>query len=85
VPIIVKVADNRNDNAALAERVYDVWNCGGRMTSVHSDADKLRTGASELLDLQSGAFDVHGVGVGHRLDDDRVLAADFDTVYIDRY
>jgi hypothetical protein len=85
MPVVVKVADDGNDNAALAEPFYDVRNRSRGLTSVHGHPHKLRAGASELFDLERGAFDVHGVGVGHRLDYDGVLRADFDAVYVDYY
>jgi hypothetical protein len=56
-----------------------------RLTRVDGYAHELRTGSGELLDLQGGAFDIDGVGVGHRLNDYRVLASDLYPVYVYRY
>jgi hypothetical protein len=81
----VKISDDWNYDAALSEPVYDMWNRSRGLFSVHSHAHQLRTGACELFHLQGGAFDVHRVGVGHRLDDNWVVAADFYAVYVDRY
>ena len=52
---------------------------GGRGgIGVDRDADELRAGVGEARDLDRGRVGVGGVGVGHRLDDDRVRRADQD-------
>jgi hypothetical protein len=83
--VVVKVADDRDDNAALVEPLDDVRNGGRGLASVYRHSHELGTSAGELFDLLSGTFDVDGIGVGHRLNDDWVLPADSDPVYIDRY
>ena len=57
---------------------------GGRLVAVDRDAHELGAGARQRRDLARGAFDVGGVGVGHRLHDDRRAAADRDAADIDR-
>ena len=42
----------------------------------HGDADDLAAGLFEPMDLGDGRLDVVGVGRGHRLHPDRVVAAD---------
>src|SRR6185503_15313886 len=85
VPVVVKVSDDRDRNSAFAQEVNDVWYRGRGLAGVYCYAHELRPCASELFDLQRGAIDVDGVGIGHRLNDDGILTADFYAVYIDRY
>ena len=49
---------------------------GGRFGGVDGDAHHLGAGARQLLDLDRGGDRVRGIGVGHRLHDDRRAAAD---------
>ena len=49
---------------------------GGRLVAVDGDAHQLRAGAGKGCDLRHRAVDIGGVGIGHRLDDDRRVAAD---------
>ena len=46
--------------------------------SGHGDADEVRPGGGELVDLGDAGVDVVGVAGGHRLDGDRRIAADAD-------
>ena len=71
-------------DAALVEAFDDGGNGGGGVFVVHGDADDLRAGKGEGRDLVDGALNVGGVGVGHRLNDDRDLPADLDLPDFDR-
>ena len=53
-------------------------NGGGGLVAVDGQPHELGAGAGERGDLAGGRLDVGGVGVGHRLDDDRRAAADQD-------
>ena len=53
-------------------------NGGGGFVAVDRDANQLGAGARKGCDLRDGAVDIGGVGVGHRLHDDRRAAADGD-------
>ncbi|MGY4316809.1 hypothetical protein ACVWW1_006136 [Bradyrhizobium sp. JR3.5] len=75
---IVEVADQGRGDAQLAQAVADVRHGGGGFLAVDGDAHHLGAGAGERGDLGDGALDVGGVGVGHRLHDDRRAAADGD-------
>jgi hypothetical protein len=48
---------------------------------IDRDADELRSGVGQRLDLCDGRADVRGIGVGHRLHDDRRAAADLDAAH----
>ena len=75
---IMEIADQGRGDAALAQAVADMRNGGGGFLAVHRDADHFGAGARQRCDLGDGAFDIGGVGVGHRLHDDRRAAADGD-------
>src|SRR5437773_2497440 len=75
VAVVVKIADDRNRYAPLAQPFYDVRNRCGSLAGIHSDADKFGACARELLALERGAFDIDGIGVSHRLDNDWIVAA----------
>ena len=75
---VVEVADQRHVHADPVEALADLRHGGGRLVAVDGDAHELRAGPRELGDLRHGGVDVGGVGVGHRLDDDRGAAADRD-------
>ena len=73
---IVEVADQRDLDAHRRETVADAGNGGGRLVAIDGQPHEFRAGAGERGNLAGGRFDVGGVGVGHRLDDDRRAAAD---------
>jgi hypothetical protein len=74
----VKIADNR-DLAALIRRALDNLRYRRRrILVVDRHPDDLRSRVSEGDDLRRGRRRVCGIGIGHRLHDDRVIAADRD-------
>ena len=75
---IMEIADQRRGDAALAQLVADMRHGGRGLVAIHRDADHFGAGARQRCDLLDGALDVGGVGVGHRLHDDRRAAADGD-------
>ena len=83
VAVVVEVADDGRVPALGADTLDDVRDGGGSFVVVDGDADKLGAGAGECGDLLNGGFDVGGVGVGHRLDDDRSVGTDADAAYVD--
>ena len=60
------------------ETVADVGYGGGRLGTVDGNAHHFRSGAGKFGDLADGAVDVGCIGVGHRLHDDGMAAADHD-------
>ena len=56
---------------------------GGGLVAIDGDPHQFRTGAGQCRDLRDGALDIGGVGVGHRLHDDRRAAADLDAIDVD--
>ena len=81
--VVVEVADDGRGPALFADAVDDVGDGLGGVVVVDGDADELRAGAGECGDLLDGALDVGGVGVGHRLDDDRGGGADANLADVD--
>ena len=56
---------------------------GGALVAVDGDAHDLGAGAVQCCNLRDGLVDIGGVGVGHRLHDDRRAAADDHAADID--
>jgi len=75
---VMEIADQGRGDALLAQAVADVRHGGGGFLAVDRDAHHFRAGARQRGDLGDGAFDIGGVGIGHRLHDDRRAAADGD-------
>ena len=77
VAVVVEVADDRDVDAEVVASLRDHLRDGrGGLVGVDRDADELRAGVGEPGDLDRGRVGVRGVRVRHRLDDDRVGAAD---------
>src|SRR5947209_4402787 len=71
----MEIADDGHGNAELRAGVDDLGNGGGGGFGVDRDANELRAGAGERHHLIDRGSDVGGIGVGHRLNDDRMIAA----------
>ena len=84
VPDVMEVADQRHRHAELGEPLLDARHGGGRLVAVDRDAHQFRAGTRQRRHLARGALHVGGVGIGHRLHDDRRAAADHDAADIDR-
>ena len=80
---IVEVADDRHVDAHLEQPLLDVRHRRRRLVAVDGDAHDLGAGARERRHLPRGSLDVGGVGIGHRLHDDRRAAADHHAADID--
>ena len=78
MPVVVKVADDRDVHALVCEARDDLRDGRRRLVVVHRDAHELRAGCGERGDLGRGAGGVGGVGVRHRLHDDRMRRPDGD-------
>jgi hypothetical protein len=76
--VVVEVADQRHVDSHAVELLADVGHRGRRFRRVDRDADELRAGDRQLLDLDRGADRIDRVGVGHRLDANRRVTADRD-------
>ena len=83
VAVVVEVADDGRLPALGADAFDDVRHGLGGLIVVDGDADQLGAGAGERGDLLDGGFDVGGVGVGHRLDDDGGVGPDADAADVD--
>ncbi len=81
---IVEIADQRHEHAARwAQLVADMRHGGCALVAIDGDADDLGAGAPQLRHLAHGRLDIGGVGIGHRLDDDRGAAAHHHATDID--
>ena len=78
VAIEVKIADQRNGAIRAIERCANRRNRCGGLRCIDGDANELRAGLGERAHLRDRCGNVRGVGVGHRLHDDRSAGADRD-------
>ncbi len=85
VAVVVEVADDGHADAELVERVDDLRHGGGGLLGVHGDAHQFGAGARQRHHLVDGGRHVGRIGVGHRLHDDRMIAADLDTSDVHHY
>ncbi len=72
---VMEVADQRRRDPSGAQAVADMGHGGGGLVAIDRDAHQLRACPRQSRDLARGRLDVGGVGVGHRLHDDRRAAA----------
>ena len=84
VAVIVEVADERRLDPEPIEPLFDVRHGGGRLGAVDRDPDKFRARARQRGHLRGRGLDIGRVGIGHRLHDDRRIAADRDAADPDR-
>jgi len=75
----VEVADDGDMNAEALEAIDNDGHGLGGIVVINGDADEFRSGACECRDLADSAVNIGGIGVGHRLNDDRGVAADAHT------
>ena len=71
VAVVVEVSDDGRAPAFSGELLDDVGHGLGGVIIVDRDSNELGAGARKGGDLLNGRLDVRGVGVGHRLHDDR--------------
>ena len=76
VAVVVEVADDRDGGAEAADLAHDLRDRRGRGLVVDRDPDQLRAGMGQPRDLERRGVGVGRVRVRHRLDDDRMAAAD---------
>jgi len=73
---IVKIPDQRHIDPQSVEPLPDLWHGGRRLVPVHGDSNDLRPGLGQGRYLRHRGVHIRGIGVGHRLHDDRRAAAD---------
>ena len=78
VAVVVEVADDRHRHPAPVERFDDPGHRRRGLLVIHRDPDQLAPGLGQRGGLRRRGLDIGGVGVGHRLDDDGMPAADGD-------
>jgi len=78
VAVVVEVADERNAAAHGVQTVADARHLLSRFFRIDRDAHEFRAGGRQLLDLARRSHGIGRVGVGHGLDDDRVVASNGD-------
>ena len=76
VAVVVEVTDDRDVDAEAPNLADHLGHGGGSRLRVDRHPDELRPGVRQARDLDRRAVGVGRVGVGHRLDDDRVRRAD---------
>ena len=82
--VIVEIADQRRVHAEDIEPLADVRHGGRGLGTVDGDAHQLGARPRERSDLSGRRLDIGRVGIGHRLDDDRGIAAQRDIADPDR-
>ncbi len=82
---VMEIADDRHIDPAREQPLLDVRHGGRRLVAVDRDAHDLGARARERRHLRDGRLHIGGVGVGHRLDDDRRAAAHHDAADHDRH
>src|SRR6202030_1565009 len=75
VAVIVKIADQRSIAPGIEHALFDLRHGGSRFGDVHGNAYQFGARARELEALLNGRGNIGGVGIGHRLNDDRRAAA----------
>ena len=68
----------------LEQPLLDMRHGGGGLVAIDGDAHDLGAGARQRRHLRGRSGDIGGVGIGHRLHDDRRIAADGHAADIDR-
>ena len=66
----------------LSQAVHDLGDGRGRLFGIHGDAHQFRAGARQRHHLVDRAGHIGRVGVGHGLDDNRMIAAHLDTCHV---
>jgi hypothetical protein len=72
----MEIADERDRTPGRIEALADCRHRGCGLRGVDGNADELRARVRELAHLRDRCADVGGVGIRHRLHDDRGAAAD---------
>ena len=74
--VVVEVPDQWYSHAHIGEPAGDFGDGSRGLVVVHSHADEQAAGSRQLLYLERSARSVGGIGVRHRLDDDRMRRSD---------
>ena len=82
VAVVVEVADDGHARTEQAHRLDDLGNGCRGVLRVDGDAHQLRAGSGKRHHLVDRAGDIGRIGVGHRLHDNRMIAADRHASYI---
>ena len=79
----MEVADERNFDAAIAQPPVDFRYRRRRFFRVDRNTNQFRACLNQGFGLFHCSLDVGRIGVGHRLDDDRMASTDEDATHID--
>ena len=80
----MEVPDQGNIAAQGVQALTNRRHRSGRLGRIDRHAHELGTGVGKRLDLSDRCIDIGGIGVCHRLHDDRRASADDDAVHMDR-
>ncbi len=83
VAVVVEVADDRNGQSEAADFPDDIRHGGSGCLRIDRDSDQLRPGVGQPGNLDGRGVGIGGVRIGHRLNDDWVIAADHDPAHVD--
>ncbi len=83
VAVVMKIANQRSVTAGIEDALFDFRDGGGGFGDIHGDANDFGASLREFEVLVYGASDVGGIGIGHRLHDDRSAAADLNLADFD--
>ena len=81
---IVEITDDRHVDAPRHQLFLNMGNRLRRLFPIDRDADDLRAGPMQILDLQGRRMGIGRVGVGHRLHHDRRITAHRHMADLDR-
>lgn len=83
MPIVVKISDDRGLISFFTELADNLWSCLCCCLSIDRDAHYLRASVSKLDNLCDCGMDIPSRGIGHGLDDDRMIGAKSYVSYLD--
>ncbi len=76
VAVVVKIADQGSFAAGIEHALLDFRHRGGGLWDVYRDANHFGARGRQFQALLRRGSDVSGVGIGHRLNDDRRATTD---------
>lgn len=80
---IMEVTDQRHIEAKAQKAITNLRNGSSAFIAVYGDADDFGACAKQSRDLLDGGVDIGGIGIRHRLDDDRRATTDDHATNID--
>ena len=79
----MKIADNRHPHAELVQAIHDLRYRRGCLLRIHRHPHQFRAGSRQRHYLIHGPGHIRRIGIGHRLNNNRMIAANHHTRHID--